>query len=359
MKNVLIITPGFLPLLGGMEEQVYLLGKEMVNAGNTVTVLTEKTKPTFPSRENYDGINVKRVNIIFCRKFSLPLIFFSYVNHLIKNKYDLIIVRTFTLPALVTGFLKRVGLLKTKTVVTAETGGVNDDIELISKRLFSNLIYYVIKGNDFFNCICDDNYRHLIKHKFPKEKITRIYNGINLSPFINSYYPKKINNYLFLGQLRKEKGIWELIKAFEDKKITNNLYIGGDGPEKPLIIKYISKNNLKNKIFILGRISKEEKADFFSKGEALILPSYSEGFPLVILEAISRKKIIITTDVSDIRKIFGDNVYYCAKKDPESIRKIINKLSKNDFKQPNYDIIKEVADIKSVSLQFLSIIYKS
>lgn len=356
MNNILIITPGFLPLLGGMEEQVYLLGKEFIKTGNRVTVLTEKTKATFPGQEIYEGINVKRVAIIFNRAFSLPIIFLSYVNFLIKNKYELIIVRTFTFPAIITGLLKRLRLISSKIVVTAETGGEFDDIESISKLPFSKLIYFIIKGNDYFNCISEDNYRHLIKHKFPKEKITRVYNGIDLTSYAQSRFPSKISNFLFLGQLKKEKGVWELMEGFKNSRTNATLFIGGEGHEKKEMEKYIIKNNLKKKIILLGRVSKEDKDSFFSKGEVLILPSYSEGFGLVIFEAAAHKKYIITTDVADIKKIFGENVYFCKKKDPESIRKIIEYLLENKPKVSDYDNIKSICDIKNTANQFLSLI---
>lgn len=360
MKRILIITPGFLPLLGGMEEQVYLLGKELVRLGNSVTVLTERTKSTFSPREIMDGINIERVNKFSSRFCSFPNIFYSYTKHLLKNRYDLIIIRTFTFPALVVGILKGLQLISSRTVVTAETGGELDDIESISKRPFSNLIYNFIKRNDFFNCICEDNYTHLISHKFPLEKITRIYNGIDFEGYQKREYPKRIHNFLFLGQLNKEKGIWELIHAVE-KLSSNNmkikLFIGGDGPEKKSLKKYIESNNLSNTIIYQGRINREEKNKFFSQGECLVLPSYSEGFPLVIIEAAKYKKIILVTDVSDIKKIFGNRTFYCEKKDVESVKKQMLMLMHHRISPKlNYDDIKAICDIENTANQFLALI---
>ncbi len=359
-KKILIITPGFLPLLGGMEEQVYLLGKEFIRLGYKVTVLTERTKPEFSPHESIDGISVERVGRFNSRIVSFPIIFYSYVKHLLHHKYDLIIVRTFTFPAVVTGFLKKLGLIGCKTVITAETGGKNDDIEAIAKMPFSGVIYFLIKGNDYFNCLCEDNYKHLKKHNFPKNRITRIYNGISFKGYKNRVYPNKVENFLFLGQLRKEKGIWELVNAVkklvaEGREI--RLFIGGDGEEKRPLERFIKSNHLEKNIIYQGRISREEKDKFFSQGECLVLPSYSEGFPLVVIEAVKYKKLVLVTNVSDVNKLFGSRALYCDKKSVTSLKmKMLEAISFKPVIGFNYDDIREQCDIKNTAKQFLKFI---
>lgn len=361
-KNILIITPGFLPLLGGMEEQVYLLGKEYIRLGNDVTVLTERTKPEFPLNETIEGIGVQRVNKLNSRAFSFPIIFVSYIKHLLKHKYDLIIVRTFTFPAVFTGILKRIGFLKATTVVTAETGGKFDDIENIAKMPFSGLIYYLIKGNDYFNGICSDNLRHLMSHGFPKDKILEIRNGISFDGYKNRKYPTKVNNFLFLGQLNKEKGVWELVNAVKELVKKNNdfkLFIGGDGKEKTKLENFIRINKLEKNIIYQGRILRQNKDTFFAQGECLVLPSYSEGFPLVIIEATKYKKIILVTDVSDIKQIFKNRVFYCNKKSIESVKEqILNIMNRSISGDLNYDDIRNNCDISKVAEQFLQLVTK-
>lgn len=358
-KKILIITPGFLPLLGGMEEQVYLLSKEFIRRGNQVAVLTERTKPEFLPKETIDGINVVRASKLRNRYLSFPIIFYSYLKHLLNNEYDLIIVRTFTFPALFTGVLKRFGLLKCITVVTAETGGESDDIEAISERPFSKLVYFLIKGNDYFNSICMDNYYHLRKHGFPEKRITRIYNGIPFDGYTGRDYPKRVTKFLFLGQLNKEKGIWELIDAIKELIAENKeikLFIGGDGKEKDALERFIKLNKLERNIIYQGRIPRDKKSGFFAQGECLVLPSYSEGFPLVVIEAAKYKKIILVTDVSDIKKIYGNRAFYCNKKSAKSIKKqmllIMNYKFPKDF---SYDDIRERCDIVNIASQFLKL----
>lgn len=360
MKRILIYTPGFYPLLGGMEEQVYLLSKEFIRQNYKVDVLTEQTKPSFKLFEKYEGINVYRLKIYINRIFSFPLIFFSAIFFLLFHKYDLIVVRTFTLPVVIVGLLKRLHFLSTPTIVTAETGGENDDVIKIKKLPLSTFILFLIKGNDYFNSICADNYRHLLELSFPVNKLTRIYNGIVFDEYQKLKYPKKVHNFLFLGQLNKEKGIWELINAVEElhsKDIKIKLFIGGDGPEKEQLKKYIETKKLGDTVFYQGRINREEKNDFFLQGECLVLPSYSEGFPLVIIEAAKYKKVILVTDVSDIKKIYGNRVFYCKKKDVKSLKEQIFLLMNRDISPKlNYDDIKKICDIRNTANQFLSLI---
>lgn len=111
--------------------------------------------------------------------------------------------------------------------------------------------------------------------------------------------------YMFLGWVIKTKGIEELLSAWKDVDIDGKLLIVG--PYQESYLEYLNKSgyDLQNVIFE-GEKSHEEAMNLLAGCEAFILPSYSEGCPYVILEAMSLKKPIIATRVGDIPNMLND-----------------------------------------------------
>ncbi len=116
---------------------------------------------------------------------------------------------------------------------------------------------------------------------------------------------------LFLGLVTEQKGIYDLIeviaehKAEFDNKLT--LHIGGNG-EKGKLIDLISKNNIADLITYEGWVSGDKKTDLLNIADAFILPSYAEGLPISILEAMSYGLPILSTPVGGIPEIVENGV---------------------------------------------------
>lgn len=361
-KKILIITPLFHPLFGGMEEQCYLLGQEFLRLGYGVDILTERTKREFPAYENMDGLNVYRMayikkrNAIGYLKLASNLIFFVLKR---QKDYEFCMMRTLTFPAIIVGLLKYLRLTKFKTIVTAETGGDGGDFAVLERQKFKKPAVFFLNQHNYLNSISEDHLNHFKELKFDKRKLTKLYNGINISMYARSSYPVKVTRFLFIGRLVREKGLRELLEAFKRvsaKHPSAKLYIGGDGPEKGYILNFISKNNLSNSIEHKGFITRDQKSSFFALGDCLILPSYSEGFPVSIIEATIYKKLIIATDVSDLKSLYGNKIIFCEKKDSNDLYdKISYAMNDYDESRMNYDEIIKKVDIKNLSASLINL----
>src|ERR671937_2308766 len=71
----------------------------------------------------------------------------------------------------------------------------------------------------------------------------------------------------------------------------------------------------------LGRIPYEQLGAFFDRSDCLVLPSYSEGLPMAVLEAVAHKRAIVATDVGDLRRLFGDSIFICRPRDATDLRR--------------------------------------
>lgn len=113
-------------------------------------------------------------------------------------------------------------------------------------------------------------------------------------------------NLLFLAAISKEKGIYETVEIY--RKLQNQyphitLTIAGNGPELDQLNTYIKKNNLKN-INCLGYLTGKEKANAFEKAHIYIFPSYFEGMPISVLEAMYSGLPIVCTAVGGLNDFF-------------------------------------------------------
>ncbi len=360
-KRILFSAYAFYPDFGGLEQQIYLLAQEYLKQGHVVDVLTEKTRPNLPSKEIIDGITVYRMPHQAKRTvFS----YFSLIFHLSKfiifhaHNYDLVILRAaLTLYPLVFGFWKFFGLVPSPTWTTADTGGEQDEVISIRKWPFHRTLLFFFNQHTYLNSICDANYEHYLSLGFPSKKLTRIGNGVDVSKYETAQYPQKVSSFLFIARLYRIKGTRETLEAFYElsKKYKGvELHIGGDGPETTYIKNFIAEKKLENRIFYHGVITNETKDEFYTYGECLVLPSYSEGFGLVYAEAAVRKKMIIATSVADLEKLFGSTVYFCKPKDAKSVFQAMEKVvTAENFFHISYDAIIPQIDIKKIASQIL------
>ncbi len=111
---------------------------------------------------------------------------------------------------------------------------------------------------------------------------------------------------LFLSRLVKEKGIYETIDAFKSLKRSFpilELIIAGDGKDYDDVLEY-SKSI--EGVKMVGHVSGNEKIDLFESCQIYCLPSYTEGLPTTVLEAMAFGLPIVTTPVGGLVDFFEE-----------------------------------------------------
>jgi glycosyltransferase involved in cell wall biosynthesis len=114
---------------------------------------------------------------------------------------------------------------------------------------------------------------------------------------------------LFLSRLVVEKGVFELLEAFRlvaQKHTDIKLLIAGAGPAEESLKLWVEKNNLSSRVEFLGYVRGEDKADVLNSAQIFALPSYTEGCPVSLLEAMAAGMAVITTPVGGIPDIVCD-----------------------------------------------------
>ena len=148
-------------------------------------------------------------------------------------------------------------------------------------------------------------------YKADEKKINIIYNAINKDKFKGIKKNGEQKVVLYVGRLSVQKGIDNLIKAFKivsEKEDSALLYIVGEGPELPNLINLSIKLNLADKVIFLGRIPDEEIETLYSIANVFVMPSVSEPFGIVALEAIASNVPTIVSTQSGVSEIIRNTL---------------------------------------------------
>jgi len=116
-------------------------------------------------------------------------------------------------------------------------------------------------------------------------------------------------NILFCGHMVKYKGIYELLDAIPiitDYEKDLNFIFMGSGPELKNLKKKIEGKEINEYVTFTGHKTGEEKYDIYKKAHLFVLPSYTEGFPNVALEAMAAGLPIIATPVGALKYAIED-----------------------------------------------------
>ena len=144
----------------------------------------------------------------------------------------------------------------------------------------------------------------------------------------------KLPLFIAVGRLVKQKGVDRLINWFSNMKVSSNLLILGDGPNKIDLEKQIHNLGMHNRIKLLGFLSNPYPLIF--KSNALLISSRWEGFPNVALESLILGTPVIATEESggliDIAKKVDRN-YLRIAKNKEDFISLMDTFAKNDKKR--------------------------
>ncbi len=170
------------------------------------------------------------------------------------------------------------------------------------------------------------------------EKITRIYLGVDKNQFIqeenilsvNEKYNLPTKYILFVGNAKPHKNLEVLIKAFNNLKDKDvGLVIVGEskgfknGFDLGLFLK--KYQNLKDKVYLLGKIADFELNVLYQLSTAVIIPSLYEGFGLPAVEAMACNSVLIVSKAASLPEVCQDAAIYF---DPYSITDLTHKIDK-------------------------------
>lgn len=142
----------------------------------------------------------------------------------------------------------------------------------------------------------------------PEDKIFVLVNGVPVGPRLNPSRTEAVFRLLFLGNLTERKGVSDFLRVLGDERMKSidwraTLAGGGDIDfYKELAVEL----GIEERLVFPGWINQSAAAKLMACSDVLVLPSYDEGLPLVILEALGRGLPVICTPVGEIPEFLQD-----------------------------------------------------
>ncbi len=140
--------------------------------------------------------------------------------------------------------------------------------------------------------------------------VVAIYNPVTLPAQVTPFETREQQTLLFLGRLGKRKGAYDLVEAvsrltaeFPDMK----LLMGGDG-EVEQVREHVQRLGLEKRVELLGWVTGVDKEALLRRASVYLLPSYNEGLPMSVLEAMAAGLPIVSTPVGGIPEAVADGV---------------------------------------------------
>ena len=162
--------------------------------------------------------------------------------------------------------------------------------------MFENLDKYIV--------LKDADRQKMLKYE--KDKIIRIYNPVGFKQEKKSSLENK--KFLALGRLSEEKGFDILINNFKEFNKQNKewtLDIYGEGPKRKQLEEQVKNLNLGDYIRIMHRTN--DVKEKYKEASVYCMSSYSEGLPMVILEAMESGLPVIVYDLPCVKEVFNNN----------------------------------------------------
>ena len=195
-------------------------------------------------------------------------------------------------------------------------------------------------------------------------------NGINFSDYCReSPPPRSFNKLLYLGRLDPKKSVLELIKVWKKliKKIDKfdwELVVAGSGsPDYERSLKQEAEGILGRYISFKGHVSGKIKFEIFKNADAFILPSKSEGLPVVILEAWAASLPVAMTKECNLNKALESKLAFQVYPDLPRLEKSLSEfLSLNDHVLANmggasHDYVKKFYSWGNIAGEFTALYF--
>lgn len=143
---------------------------------------------------------------------------------------------------------------------------------------------------------------------------------------------------LFVGRVVQAKGLMELLRAFAEltgRHADLKLIIVGDGVFMPQLRDLVASLRLRERVQFAGAVEPAQVAAWMNAADVLCLPSHSEGYPNVLVEALACGTPVVTTDVGGAREIVDDsNGIVVPVRQPEALASALEQVLQREWCRP-------------------------
>ena len=318
-ETYIFFTSQFYPHVGGVERNTVNLAKRLKEDGHRVIIITNTPDDGNDNSHGFEVLRIPSFSVAGDRlRFYIPgSTLRKVLSYIEKIKNARVIVQTMLYQMSLLG----VKIAEKKSwpciVITHGSNFVCPGKSLVdlAEQIYEKTMAKLIKShcpNIYSVSVAAADYLRVLK--VPSAGV--LYNSIDHSQ-IKKYYDSSDNDILngmnvsddsfvlcYIGRLIKEKGIGELVGAVKrlcDEGYNIELIVAGDGPMFDVL------NDSHEKIHFIGEVSQEKVVNILKYSDAFILPSYSEGLPTSVMEAMVCKCYCVVSPYGGTKELIPDN----------------------------------------------------
>lgn len=170
-----------------------------------------------------------------------------------------------------------------------------------ASRLIQNRVYEV--SDEVI--VLSEYWRETLRQYVDEEKLVVVPNAVDVDDYSPVYdiAPPKI---VFISHLIRRKGIEDFVKVVEElfqDDLKFEVDIAGSGPLSEMVEQFAEEHSA---VRYHGYVSEEQKRELLNQGSIYVLPTYAEGLPIAILEAMAGGTAILSTKVGSIPEVIDD-----------------------------------------------------
>ncbi len=224
---------------------------------------------------------------------------------------------------------------------------------IVFRKFYEYVLQLIYKNAQWIIAIDRLTHKEIIK-RGGKKRSSLLMNAVDMNKFFPNdvqrnharehYALKKYDNaILFVGRIEKTKGpklLVDCIHWLKNKQYPFHIFFAGEGTYKTYLENYVMRMNYNSIVTFLGHVPHEDLPILYNMSDALVLPSETEGAPMVILESLACGTPVVASNVGGIPDIVADGINGIVLKDlsPEHlatgiITVLINKLSRQEISE--------------------------
>ena len=331
MKIIVLGTRGIPDILGGVETHCEELYPRISKLGHAVTIITRTPYVKDKTLKSYNSVKLKHIFAPKQRSIEAIVHTFLGIMYAGLKRPDILHIHAVG-PMIMTPFARLLGL---KVVVTNH--GPDYD-----RQKWGKLAKSILQLGEYFGTktaqkviVISNVIGTILKTKYNRQDSELIYNGVNIpelasaSNYISSLNLEKNKYIIAVGRFVEEKGFSDLIKAYSNMTTPYKLVLVGDADHETAYSKGLKQEAVDVGVVLTGFIKGEELKQIFTHARLFVMPSYHEGLPIALLEAMSYNLDVLVSNIPANLEVALDDKHYFEVGNIEAIStSILNALDK-------------------------------
>ncbi len=358
MKIIVLGTRGIPDIQGGVETHCEELYPRLADLGHDVTLITRAPYVKNKKIKSYKGVKLKHLYAPRTKTFEAITHTFLGVIYAGFKRPDYLHIHTVG-PMLLTPIAKLLGL---KVIVTnhgpdynrQKWGKTAKRIIKLGERLGTKYADKIIVISKVIDSILKNNY--------DQNDAVLIYNGVTIpaksenTDYIGALGLTSQEYIIAVGRFVEEKGFLDLVEAYAKINTKIKLVLVGDADHENNYSRSLKKQAKESGVILTGFLNGEKLNQIYTHAKLFLLPSYHEGLPISLLEAMSYNLDILVSDIpANLEVNLEKDDYFKVgdvQKLTESLKRKLSVKNKRDFSS----VINEKYNWDTIANKFSSVL---